>query len=957
MNNANKIFQRSKKSYFNRMIAACIASSITLPGVVLAQSTQEVEEVVVTGSYIRNSAFAGASPVDSVSQADLLESGAPTMGQFIRDLPYTQNTDVVANVNATQTGQQDSNAARFNLRGLGTNSTLTLVDGMRTVNDGAVASLLPDIAMQRLEVVLDGGSALYGSDAVAGVVNLIPMKKFDGVRVMSYYQKDDDNTFEEPKIAMLLGRSFDNGVNWVNAIQASKKTPVIRSERPEYLYFDISESTTGNPGTFQQAAGGLGDGGVGPIFRDPSCGTFNEGHEDKTKPNAFPSGQPLGTGTCLYHYGPQHDYARGNVDYTFFNNLTWDANDWLQLEWQASYNYRESRYNTSASLANTTNNQFGLLIPADHPANPYGFAVIPRSWRPFTGVNATNPSFLKDDGRETQDYRYYTNSNKFSARYDMTDTWTGYTYYTVQEMRRSVDTRTLLLPRLQAALEGRGGPNGNEWFNPFGSADPRSPFYVEGVTGNSQELVDWLYDIDNQREVSRNNLEIFETMATGEVFQTPYGAAQVAMGYQRRERRVRTQPNAYSVLRQNYFSTITDAPPYATDYNDRVNALFVEFETPLYETVSLQLAARTEDFRDQGLTTTTPKVALRWEALPELAVRASWGESFLAPEPGMNRPFNPSESCGEIFAGQDPITGNTLGGSQSCSSGNPDIRPETSVIRNLGVTWEPLDALSLSLDYQTIDYKDRIRELSTVDQVKVQYTQMLEAIGATPATYDPTPGSATRNAANAWLMTQNAVNTTGVIRDLTNQQVIKTITASQNVAKVMIDLLDFKGRYDLPPTAFGNFTTTLTASYFTKYEYVDLDGRVVDARGHQNGDSGIVPPIPKLKANLRLSWFQDNHSASVTANYMHHVIADGSFSAFTTGLKPRRDIDDQTLINAQYAYTFSNFFNSELVASVGVTNLFDQRAQRMPQLGGMETRLQTPFGRQYWISLDWTPNF
>src|SRR5690606_31779046 len=271
----------------------------------------------------------------------------------------------------------------------------------------------------------------------------------------------------------------------------------------------------------------------------------------------------------------------------------------------------------------------------------------------------------------------------------------------------------------QAALEGRGGPNGNEWFNPFGSADPRSPFYVEGVTGNSQELVDWLYDIDNQREVSRNNLEIFETMATGEVFQTPYGAAQVAMGYQRRERRVRTQPNAYSVLRQNYFSTITDAPPYATDYNDRVNALFVEFETPLYETVSLQLAARTEDFRDQGLTTTTPKVALRWEALPELAVRASWGESFLAPEPGMNRPFNPSESCGEIFAGQDPITGNTLGGSQSCSSGNPDIRPETSVIRNLGVTWEPLDALSLSLDYQTIDYKDRIRELSTVDQVKV----------------------------------------------------------------------------------------------------------------------------------------------------------------------------------------------------------------------------------------------
>ena len=958
MNNVNKVFKRSKKGYFNKIIAACIASSVVLPGVVSAQSgAPELEEVVVTGSYIRNSAFAGASPVDSMSQADLLESGAPTMGQFIRDLPYTQNTDVVANVNATQNGQQDSNAARFNLRGLGTNSTLTLVDGTRSVNDGAVASLLPDIAMQRLEVVLDGGSALYGSDAVAGVVNLIPIKQFDGVRVMTYYQADEDRSFEEPKLAMMFGRSFDNGINWVNAIQASKKTPVLRTERPEYLLWDISETATGNPGTFQRAAGGVGDGGVGAIMRDPACGTYNQGNEDKTKPGAFPSGQPLGTGTCLYHYGTQHDYARGNVDYTVFNNLTWDANDWLQLEWQASYNYRESRYNTSASLTNTTNNQFALLIPADHPANPWDYAVIPRSWRPFTGVSGTNPSFLQDDGREVQDYRYYTNSNKFSARYDMSATWTGYTYYTVQEMRRSVDTRTLLLPRLQAALQGQGGPNGNEWFNPFGSADPRSPDYIAGVTSNSQELVDWLYDIDNQREVSRNNLAVFETMATGEVFQTPYGAAQVAFGYQRREARVRTQPNAYSVLRQNYFSTITDAAPYATDYNDRVNALFVEFETPLYDTVSLQLAARNENFRDQGLNTTTPKVALRWEATPELAVRASWGESFLAPVPGTNRPFNPSESCSEVFAGSDPITGNSLGGTQSCSSGNPDIRPETSVIRNFGVTWEPLDALSLSVDYQTIDYKDRIRELSTVDQVNLQYAQMLQAIGATAETYDRTPGSATRNAANAWLMTQNAVNTTGVIRDLSNQQVLKTVRAPENVAEVMIDLIDVKARYDLPPTEFGSFVTTLSASYFTKYEYVDLFGKTIDARGRQNGDSGIVPAIPKLKANMRLAWFRDNHSASLVANYQHHVSSDGTFTAYTTGFKPRRMIDAQTLINTQYSYTFNNFYNSELVASVGINNLFDQRAQRMPQLGGMETRLQTPFGRQFWISLDWTPNF
>src|SRR5690606_30122711 len=142
------MYNHKKSTALRKMIHSCLASSLIVPAVAIAASEEvEVEEVVVTGSYIRNSAFTGASPVDSISQEDLLESGAPTMGQYIRDLPYTQNTDTVANVNATQTGQQDSNSARFNLRGLGTNSTLTLVDGMRSVNDGAVASLLPDIAI------------------------------------------------------------------------------------------------------------------------------------------------------------------------------------------------------------------------------------------------------------------------------------------------------------------------------------------------------------------------------------------------------------------------------------------------------------------------------------------------------------------------------------------------------------------------------------------------------------------------------------------------------------------------------------------------------------------------------------------------------------------------------------------------------------------------------------------
>jgi iron complex outermembrane recepter protein len=140
------MYSKNRKRYLSYLIQTCMA---------------ELEEVVVTGSFIRNSAFAQNNPVDNVSQADILASGAPNMGNYIRDLSYTQNTNTVNSVNASASGAQTSVGTTFNLRGLGENSTLTLMDGMRSV-DAAVNTLIPEIAIDRMEVVLDGGSALYG---------------------------------------------------------------------------------------------------------------------------------------------------------------------------------------------------------------------------------------------------------------------------------------------------------------------------------------------------------------------------------------------------------------------------------------------------------------------------------------------------------------------------------------------------------------------------------------------------------------------------------------------------------------------------------------------------------------------------------------------------------------------------------------------------------------------------
>jgi len=551
----------------------------------------------------------------------------------------------------------------------------------------------------------------------------------------------------------------------------------------------------------------------------------------------------------------------------------------------------------------------------------------------------------------------YTDRWKVGARFDMSETWTGYTYYSRQTSRRDSDEKLLSLPRMQLALSGMGGPNGDLWWNPFGSSDSRSPHYVAGVTDNSQEVVDWIHvNTDNVRQ-SKDELEIFEVTITGEVFDLPAGAVSMATGYQMRDYTEFSGNNPYALIGEDYNTSIEDSPPTNDTYYSNVKAAFVELEAPLLETLTLQAAVRHERFGDFGLEATTPKVALRWEALPDLAIRASWGESFLAPTATSARPFDPNEGCGEIFFGADPITGGVLNGGATCSSGNPELQPETSTIKNLGFTYEGVDNLSVSLDYQTIKYTDRIRTLSTDDAVGLQFQRMLAGIGSSEAAYDNTPGSATRNAANAWLAANAGSSATGVIRNPETQQVIKVIRQAANISSVWIDLFDMRTRYTYDTSDWGTFETTLTASYYTDFRYEDLTGGVQDALGKQNATTGIVPPMPKLKGNLRLNWFMGQQSAAVSANYTHHVTFDDQVNNLLTGYSADRLIESQTIVNAQYAYTFSDYFDSEITLSAGINNVFDQLPQRFPILGGFESRLQSPWGRQFWVSLDWQPGF
>jgi len=228
----------------------------------------------------------------------------------------------------------------------------------------------------------------------------------------------------------------------------------------------------------------------------------------------------------------QHAYRRQETDYNLYNSVSFEATDWLRLNATLNNHYRTNDWRSTGSSPNGGNDRAVMKIPANHPANPWGVDLTPWSWRVFGHTGATLPTSFYSDTSKKVDSDFSLNRFKLNAEYDLAGSWTGYSYFARQDSKATTDQNVISSSRLQLAMSGMGGPNGNEWFNPFGSSSPKSANYVEGVTSNSQQLVDWLMLSNPNGLNSREELDVFETVITGELYDLPAGAMAMASGYQ-----------------------------------------------------------------------------------------------------------------------------------------------------------------------------------------------------------------------------------------------------------------------------------------------------------------------------------------------------------------------------------------------------------------------------------------
>ncbi|TDJ65696.1 MAG: TonB-dependent receptor [Proteobacteria bacterium] len=649
-------------------------------GLVLAQPAalgqtpegEAIEEITVTGSFIKRK-----SQSDTTSPIKVL--GGENMAEVAAFVP----SDIVATL-TTNAGSQNQNdglnqsfslgTTNINLRGLGVSSTLTLLNGRRQTLTAATTlngdqfvdlnSLVPAIAIDRVEILKDGASTLYGSDAVAGVVNFFTRNDFAGAEVSASYASTSRDGQDDLQVSLLLGKNFDNDANLIFAFSYFDRSPLAAVERRDEFELRDAISIFGQPGTY------LVFPAAGPPIRtlDPSCAAVAA--QDPLVGQIL--GGPIAP-TCTFDFGDafalvadeQRLQAYAHADLYFG-----DSNHFFA---EVGYTDNDTQSTTSPSQPIL----FPPFIPETNPVAPDigipagGFAL----WfgRP-DGSGAPNTPV--DFGNET-----FRIAGGFDGEFKNGWSWeTGVTFSSNDNTY--FDPSDIKVDRFGAALFGAGGPSNNQFYNPlFGATN--DPVVREDFRG--------IYSWD-----AESTLLTLDGHITGEFGQLAGGPVGFAAGVQYREDELSysysqdaRDDNLYFFIGNRNFSGTQD-----------VYAIFIETDLPVTDNLSIQAAVRFEDFG--SVDTTDPKIGFLWRPTDGLSLRGTYGSSFRAPsifqQAGLFR------VPARIF---DPISGGFATISQQTEA-DPALAlvPQVSDTFNLGVTWDALDAgVTISLDYWRFEYE------------------------------------------------------------------------------------------------------------------------------------------------------------------------------------------------------------------------------------------------------------
>jgi iron complex outermembrane recepter protein len=904
-----------KRTRISSGVLLALGGVLLAPGAAIAQETQRIE---ITGSAIKRVDAETALPVTVISREEISRSGVASTEQLLQSVSAISSSGGLATTQGA--GNSIYGRASPSLRGLGDERTLVLVNGRRVApfagGGGAAVNVntIPLSAIDRVEVLRDGASSIYGSDAVAGVINFILRKDFTGAELFgSYDQPTRKGGGESTRISVVGGLGDLSKDRWNITISASQE------REKELKATDRSFAKTGNVFPFIVAgATGLGniEGAIDPVsgevgafgtspgsgFGNPlaatdSCGTIsmfrNPGNTRRVPPGSPPGTRAQDTGLpyCAYDSSPDVRLVPERDAKTFSAAFTLRLTDAVELFGDVLFGKSVVTQRIQPSPVRRSFLQEDAffeeqgVVPALilDPSNP-NYATAADYLTTIRNA-ATTPAFVQAqiDSLIGQPLAITSRVFDFGLRTARD---------TSKQTRFVAGARGLLFGQdYEVAFSRNESKTSGTVIDGYFSQLE----YVRAVNAPGSDWNPWSLtqsDAFNQRIAAaeftgatlnaKSTSNVFDGKLTGEAFSLPAGMAQYAVGAQYREEKYVTSPSP--ALETGDIAGLGGAVP-PVDRSRKIGALYAEFNAPIVKGLEGSVSARGDKYSAIG-NSTTYKAAMRWQPTRDLLFRASTSSGFRAPT--LTDLWTPQTSgTSEQF--DDPISGLDDIQVSSLTGGNPNLKPEKSRQTSIGFVLQPAGGLSVGADLFWVSIKDIINSPSAQEVVS-------GFVAGNPTYADAvrlTPG--------------------GDIASITQ------VTVNSGTAKVRGVDLDVNYRFNL---GSGKVDVNWFATYMDKFDETSPGGVVSSKVGtiiNPDGspvlgaDTGGV--VLRWKYTLSGTYSVGPWAFTLGQNYSHH---------YDAGLRALDDAPNRMGALATYDLNVSYSGIKNLRLSAGVKNLTDR---------------------------------
>lgn len=888
-----------------------VAAAVGMP----AGAQQQLDRVEITGSLIKRVEGESALPVVVISAEELERAGVKTAEAAVQFISQNQST-----VNSSGSiGATNGGAAYADLRALGVERTLVLLNGQRVVRNpysGVATDLnvIPTVAISRIEVLTDGASAIYGTDAIAGVINIITRRDYQGIQVggSAKIPQGDGGRQYNGNVTAGFGSLAKDGFNIFGGfsyVKEEKIRAVDRDFAATGINLDkglVLTSGTTFPGNYSQAARGFA---TNPTL--PGCSP----PDSRLIPEIF------GPNSCRFDFTRYIDIMSEVERWSAFGrgSLALGANHTASLEYFLAYNSVANGVAPTplTSLPMRANNPYfpgngttPITNPLLDPSLPIsvGWRMIPAGQRESEIENTTQRVLGELEGA-LGNWNYRVSALYSDSQVDNTFT-NGYV-------------------NRQKIIDGLAGANGAPFLNPFGAQTAAGNAYIQAnkILGQVQDIKGSLWGINGT--------------VSGELMQLPAGPLSAAFlaAYQKEDIKFK---NNFDLIRQAASSGLELAEDTSGNISSWALAAEVNIpilrNAPFAKSLEVPIAVRYDDY-DQSGSTTNPKIGVRWQTTDNLLVRGSYNTGFRAP--GVFDLFAPKSITFTSNPYDDPVlcpNGNPVPGAdpaRDCGQqfrqqqgGNENTKPEESEAWTVGFVFDVNRNVSFSLDY----FNTRVKGI----------------IGALPETaiFGDPAGYASKFVRCSQLPPAQAAVIDACVAGPVDPLAF-IITTTDNLGDIKASGIDlaFNARSDATP--YGRFNFALNGTYLTKWkQQLVKNGDFYDALGNYSVELNF--PVPRWQHVVQVGWDMGPWAANLF-NRFKLGYYDYNLDTLDDDIYGKNTVGNWSV----YDLTVSWKGIKGLTLTGGVLNLFNKKPPFSNQgatfQSGYDPRITDPVGRAWYL--------